>query len=95
MGHVGEEFALGGVGLPDLLQQLHDGLRTMRILLGVPDDIQPEDCYRHWFSCIEPDYVEMVQEAVRANMTWFSSPAPSVAEKWSSRCFSPEPLSST
>ncbi|MCI9242007.1 MAG: response regulator [Lawsonibacter sp.] len=39
--------------------------RTMRILLGVPDDIQPEDCYRHWFSCIEPDYVDMVQEAVR------------------------------
>ncbi len=39
--------------------------RTMRILLGVPDDIKPEECYRHWFERIEPDYVEMVQEAVR------------------------------
>ena len=39
--------------------------RTMRILLGVPDGIEPEECYRHWFANIEPDYVEMVQEAVQ------------------------------
>ena len=39
--------------------------RTMRILLGVSDEISPEDCYRHWFERIEPDYVKMVQEAVR------------------------------
>ncbi len=39
--------------------------RTMRILLGVPDEIEPEECYRHWFENIEPDYVEMVQEAVQ------------------------------
>ena len=39
--------------------------RTMRHLLGVSDDIEPEECYRHWFENIEPDYVEMVQEAVR------------------------------
>ncbi len=39
--------------------------RTMRILLGVPDDIGPEECYQHWFERIEPDYVGMVQEAVR------------------------------
>ncbi len=39
--------------------------RTMRILLGVPDTIEPEECYRRWFASIEPDYVEMVQEAVR------------------------------
>ena len=39
--------------------------RTMRILLGVPDGIGPEACYRHWFARIEPDYVEMVREAVR------------------------------
>ncbi len=39
--------------------------RTMRILLGVPDEIEPEECYRHWFKNIEPDYVEMVQEAVQ------------------------------
>ena len=39
--------------------------RTMRILLGVPDGIGPEECYRHWFERISPDYVMMVQEAVR------------------------------
>ncbi len=39
--------------------------RTMRILLGVPDEIGPEECYRHWFENIDSDYVEMVQEAVR------------------------------
>ncbi len=39
--------------------------RTMRILLGLPDDIGPEECYRHWFGRIEPDYVEMVREAVQ------------------------------
>ncbi len=39
--------------------------RTMRILLGVPDEIEPEECYQHWFENIEPDYVKMVQEAVQ------------------------------
>lgn len=39
--------------------------RTMRILLGVSDGIKPEECYRHWFENIEPDYVEMVQQAVK------------------------------
>ncbi len=39
--------------------------RTMRILLGVSDEIEPEECYRHWFQNIEPDYVEMVQGAVQ------------------------------
>jgi len=39
--------------------------RTMRLLLGVPDSIGPEECYRHWLSNIMPDYVEMVQEAVQ------------------------------
>ena len=38
--------------------------RTMRILLGVTDGIGSEECYRHWFARIEPDYVEMVREAV-------------------------------
>ncbi|MEY8339063.1 ATP-binding protein [Lachnospiraceae bacterium 62-35] len=38
--------------------------RTMRILLGVPDDIEPEECYQRWFKNIEPNYVDMVQEAV-------------------------------
>lgn len=38
--------------------------RTMRILLGVSEDIDPEECYRNWFENIEPDYVEMVQESV-------------------------------
>ncbi|MCI9216243.1 ATP-binding protein [Lachnospiraceae bacterium 42-17] len=39
--------------------------RTMRILLGVSDEIGPEECYLHWFEHIEPDYVKMVQEAVQ------------------------------
>ena len=39
--------------------------RTMRILLGVPDEIGPEACYQHWFAGIEPDYVEMVEESVQ------------------------------
>lgn len=39
--------------------------RAMQILLGVSDEIEPEECYRHWFERIEPDYVEMVQEAVQ------------------------------
>ena len=39
--------------------------RTMRLLLGVSDEVGPEECYQHWFERIEPDYVEMVQEAVQ------------------------------
>lgn len=39
--------------------------RIMRLLLGVSDEIGPEECYRHWFECIEPDYMEMVQDAVQ------------------------------
>ena len=39
--------------------------RTMRLLLGVPDEIGPEACYEHWFANIEPDYADMVQEAVQ------------------------------
>ena len=39
--------------------------RTMRILLGVPDGIGPEECYKRWFENIEPDYVEMVKESVQ------------------------------
>ncbi len=39
--------------------------RIMRTLLGVSEEIEPEECYRHWFQNIEPDYVEMVQDAVQ------------------------------
>lgn len=39
--------------------------RTMRILLGVSEEIDPESCYRHWFQNIDPDYVEMVQDVVQ------------------------------
>lgn len=39
--------------------------RTMRILLGVSTKINPEECYQHWFKRIDPDYTEMVQEAVQ------------------------------
>ncbi len=68
-------------GLEDILEgartgiwtiELEDGCqprmytdRTMRLLLGVSHEIQPEECYRRWFERIEPDYVEMVQEAVQ------------------------------
>ncbi len=38
--------------------------RTMRILLGVTEEIEPEECYRRWFENIDSDYVDMVQEAV-------------------------------
>ena len=38
--------------------------RTMRILLGVSEEIGPEECYQHWFDHIDADYVAMVQEAV-------------------------------
>lgn len=39
--------------------------KTMRMLLGVPEEINPEACYRHWYGRIDPDYVKMVQEAVQ------------------------------
>ena len=39
--------------------------RTMRMLLEVPEDVEPEACYRHWYENIDPDYTEMVREAVR------------------------------
>ena len=39
--------------------------RIMRMLLGVSEEIEPEECYRHWFQTIEPDYVEMVPGAVK------------------------------
>jgi len=39
--------------------------RTMRMLLGVGEEISPEECYQSWFSNIDPDYVETVHEAVK------------------------------
>lgn len=39
--------------------------RTMRALLGVQENIEPEECYRQWFENIEPDYVDIIQEAVQ------------------------------
>ena len=38
--------------------------RTMRLLLGVSDEIEPEACYRFWFENIEPDYVEIDRKSV-------------------------------
>lgn len=38
--------------------------KTMRMLLGVEEDISPEECYRVWFDRNEHDYVEMVQESI-------------------------------
>lgn len=39
--------------------------RTMQMLLGVPEDTGPEECYRSWFDNIDPDYVGMVRETVQ------------------------------
>ena len=39
--------------------------RTMRMLLGAPEDMGPEECYRHWYENIQPDYLDMVQDAVK------------------------------
>lgn len=39
--------------------------RTMRMLLGVGEEIGPEECYQSWFRGIDADYVEAVEETVR------------------------------
>lgn len=39
--------------------------RTMQSLLGIRGELEPEECYQHWFKNIDPDYVDMVQTAVR------------------------------
>ena len=39
--------------------------KTMRMLLGVSEDISPEACYSSWFERIEPEYVELVEESVQ------------------------------
>lgn len=38
--------------------------RTMRELLGVDENIDPEECYQRWFDNIDPGYIDMVQETV-------------------------------
>lgn len=40
--------------------------RTMCMLLGTDQSVSPEECYHIWFSRIDPEYVEMVQEGVQA-----------------------------
>lgn len=39
--------------------------RTMCMLLGVQNDIEPEECYSRWFNNIDSEYIDMVQEAVQ------------------------------
>lgn len=39
--------------------------RTMRMLLGVEENIGPEECYQSWFSNIDPEYTDLVQESVK------------------------------
>ncbi len=39
--------------------------RTMRILLGVSEEIEPEECYQSWFRNIDAEYVDTVQETVQ------------------------------
>ena len=38
--------------------------RTMRTLLGVSEEVGPEECYQSWFRNIDADYVVSVREAV-------------------------------
>ncbi len=38
--------------------------RTMRNLLGIQQEISPEQCYRIWFDNIDPGYVNLVLNAV-------------------------------
>jgi len=39
--------------------------RTMRSLLGVSEEISPEECYQSWYGNIDADYIEIVQETVK------------------------------
>lgn len=39
--------------------------KTMRMLLGVSEDIEPEECYQSWFRNIDAEYIDTVQEAVQ------------------------------
>lgn len=39
--------------------------RTMRMLLGIEEEVEPEECYQSWFCRIEPEYVGVVQQAVQ------------------------------
>lgn len=39
--------------------------KTMRMLLGAGEDIEPEDCYQIWFQNIDSKYVDIVQQAVQ------------------------------
>lgn len=41
------------------------GNTTMLNLLGIEADISPEECYKGWYERIEPECLEMVQEAVQ------------------------------
>lgn len=61
----GARMGIWTIELEDGCQPRMYADRTMRDLLGVSDEIEPEKCYQSWFDNIGPDYVEMVQEAVR------------------------------
>lgn len=37
---------------------------TMLDLLGLQEQLNPEECYKHWFSHIDPKYVDYVTESV-------------------------------
>ena len=39
--------------------------RTMGMLLGLTGNPSPEECYRHWFDRVEPDYRPMVEQCIR------------------------------
>ncbi len=39
--------------------------RTMRILLGVSEEVGPEECYQSWFQNIDAEYMDSVRETVQ------------------------------
>lgn len=61
----GSRTGIWAIELEDGYQPRMYGDRTMRMLLGIENDIAPEECYNQWFDHIDSEYVDMVQEAVQ------------------------------
>ncbi|MDD6234174.1 MAG: ATP-binding protein [Lachnospiraceae bacterium] len=70
------EETLKGSGIGIWLIVMEDGVKPklyadsmMRELLGVDDDISPEDCYTWWYDRIEKDFVPQVNSYVEEILT--------------------------
>lgn len=61
----GSQTGIWTIEMEDGCEPRMYGDNTMQMLLGVEEDMTPEDCYRRWFSNIEPEYVAVVQESVQ------------------------------